>query len=161
MSLQDRLLRATRSRVVGRAAYLALKALGVEFPRSVEWNGPVELAHGAVGLVVHRSTRIGRQVILMPGVVIGRADSWIPPERVAHLGGRVVIGDEVTVGAGAKVLYSSGQELVVAEGTIVGANAVLRESTGPYEIWAGIPARRVGLRESDDTHRREGKGVVR
>jgi serine O-acetyltransferase len=59
------------------------------------------------------------------------------------------------------VLYSSGQELVVAEGTIVGANAVLRESTGPYEIWAGIPARRVGLRERDDTHHREGKGVVR
>ena len=89
--------------------------------------------------------------ILMPGVVIGRADSWIPPDRVAHLGGRVVIGDDVTVGAGAKVLYAAGQELVVAEGTVVGANAVLRESTGPYEIWAGIPARRVGLREREGT----------
>jgi len=53
------------------------------------------------------------------------------------------------VGAGAKVLYEAGQELIVAEGTIVGANAVLRSSTGPYEIWAGIPARRVGLRERD------------
>jgi serine O-acetyltransferase len=149
MSLQDRLLRATRSRVIGRPAYLGLKLLGVEFPRDVEWDGPVELAHGAVGLVVHAATRIGRDVILMPGVVIGRADSWIPPERVAHLGGRVVIGDDVTVGAGAKVLYEAGQELIVAEGTIVGANAVLRSSTGPYEIWAGIPARRVGLRERD------------
>jgi serine O-acetyltransferase len=147
MSLQDRLLRATRSRVVGRAAYLALKALGVEFPRGVVWTGPVELAHGAVGLVVHHATRIGRDVILMPGVVIGRADSWIPPERVAHLGGGVVLGDNVTIGAGAKVLYSAGQELVVADGTIVGANAVLRSSTGPGEIWAGIPASRVGFRD--------------
>ena len=156
MSLQDRLLRATRTPLLGRAAYLALKGLGVEFPRSVEWDGPVELAHGAVGLVVHHSTRIGRNVILMPGVVIGRADSWIPPDQVVRPGGRVVIGDEVTVGAGAKVLYASGQELVVAEGTIVGANAVLRESTRPYEIWAGIPARRVGLRD------REGaEGAVR
>lgn len=156
MSLQDRLLRATRGRLTGRAAYLGLKLLGVEFPRGVEWDGPIELAHGAVGLVVHAATRIGRHVILMPGVVIGRADSWIPPARVAHLGGRVVIGDDVTVGAGAKVLYEAGQELIVAEGTIVGANAVLRSSTGPYEIWAGIPARRVGLRE------REGaEGAVR
>jgi serine O-acetyltransferase len=156
MSVPDRLLRATRRRVIGRAAYLGLKLLGVEFPRDVEWDGPIELAHGAVGLVVHAATRIGRNVILMPGVVIGRADSWIPPARVAHLGGRVVIGDEVTLGAGAKVLYEAGQELIVAEGTIVGANAVLRSSTGPYEIWAGIPARRVGLRE------REGaEGAVR
>jgi serine O-acetyltransferase len=159
MSVQDRLLRATRSRVTGRAAYLALKALGVEFPREVEWEGPLELAHGAVGLVVHRSTRIGRDVILMPGVVIGRADSWIPPDRVAHLGGRVVIGDDVTLGAGAKVLYTAGQELVVADGTVVGANAVLRESTRPSEIWAGIPARRIGLREP--FARREDEGVVR
>jgi serine O-acetyltransferase len=147
MSLQDRLLRATRVPVIGRAAYLGLKLLGVEFPRTVEWDGPIELAHGAVGLVVHGATRIGRDVILMPGVVVGRADSWIPPARVAHLGGRVVIGDDVTLGAGAKVLYEAGQELIVAEGTIVGANAVLRSSTHPYEIWAGIPARRVGLRE--------------
>ncbi len=157
MSVQDRLLRASRSRIAGRAAYLALKALGVEFPREVEWDGPLELAHGAVGLVVHRSTRIGRDVILMPGVVIGRADSWIPPDRVADLGGRVTIGDAVTVGAGAKVLYHSGQELVVAEGTIVGANAVLRESTGPYEIWAGIPARRVGMRDREGARPREGQ----
>lgn len=147
MSLQDRLLRASRMPLIGRAAYLGMKLLGVEFPRSTEIAGPVELAHGAVGLVVHHATRLGSHIILLPGVVIGRADSWIPPEQVAHLGGRVVIGDHVTLGAGAKVLFSAGQELVIAEGTIVGANAVLRESTGPYEIWAGIPARRVGMRE--------------
>jgi serine O-acetyltransferase len=147
MSLQDRLLRASRLPLVGRPAYLALKLLGVEFPREAGVEGPVELAHGAVGLVVHRATRIGSHVVLMPGVVIGRADSWVPPDSVAHLGGRVVIGDHVTLGAGAKVLYESGQELVVAEGTVVGANAVLRTSTGPYEIWAGIPARRVGVRD--------------
>lgn len=150
MSLQDRLLRASRLPVVGRGAYLALKLLGVEFPREARFEGPVELAHGAVGLVVHRATRLGRHVILMPGVVIGRADSWVPPQSVAHLGGRVVVGDHVTLGAGAKVLFEAGQELVIAEGTIVGANAVLRRSTGPYEIWAGIPARRVGTRERTD-----------
>jgi serine O-acetyltransferase len=124
-----------------------LKLLGVEFPREALFEGPVELAHGAVGLDVHRATRLGRHVSLMPGVVIGRSDSWVPPQSVAHLGGRVVVGDHVTLGAGAKVLFEAGQELVIAEGTIVGANAVLRRSTGPYEIWAGIPARRIGVRE--------------
>lgn len=147
MSLQDRLLRASRRPVVGRVAYLALKTLGVEFPREIALHGPVELAHGAVGLVLHRSTVVGSHVTLMPGVLVGRADSWIPPEHVAHRGGRVVIGDGVTLGAGAKVLYRAGQELVVGAGTVVGANAVLRSSTGENEIWAGIPARKVGDRD--------------
>lgn len=31
-------------------------------------------------------------------------------------------------------------------GTVVGANAVLTCSTGPNEIWAGVPARLVGRR---------------
>jgi serine O-acetyltransferase len=144
MSLQDRLVRAFRTPVVGRVAYLWLKSLGVEFPRSVEFGEQLELAHGAVGLVVHSRTRIGSGVTLMPGVVLGRSDSYVAetPEST----GRIVVGDRVTVGAGAKVLFRSGQELVIADGTIVGANAVLLESTGPDEIWAGNPARRVGAR---------------
>jgi serine O-acetyltransferase len=36
--------------------------------------------------------------------------------------------------------------LRVGRGTMVGANAVLLESTGEDEIWAGIPARCVGKR---------------
>ncbi len=144
MSLQDRLVRASRAPVVGRLAYLWLKSLGVEFPQSVQFGDRLELAHGAVGLVVHRRTRIGAGVTLMPGVVFGRSDSYVA--ETAESTGGVVIGDRVTVGAGAKVLFRSGQELVVADGTIVGANAVLLESTGADEIWAGNPAKRVGTR---------------
>ena len=37
--------------------------------------------------------------------------------------------------------------LRVARGTILGANAVLLDSTGEDEIWAGIPARCLGYRQ--------------
>jgi len=37
--------------------------------------------------------------------------------------------------------------LRVGSGTVLGANAVLLQSTGENEIWAGIPARCVGKRE--------------
>lgn len=145
MSLQDRLLVGTRVPGLGRLAYLALKLLGVEFPRSVEWRAPLQLAHGSVGLVVHRATRIGSHVTILPGVVIGMADAHLPAGSLPE-GGRVVIGDHVTIGAGAKILFRAGQQLVVAEGTVIGANAVLLTSTGPGEVWAGLPARRVGVR---------------
>jgi serine O-acetyltransferase len=145
LSLQDRLLIATRVPAIGRLAYLALKLLGVEFPQSVEWTGPIQLAHGSVGLVVHGATAIGARVTLLPGVVIGMRDAHMPAGSIPD-GGRVVIGDDVTLGAGAKVLFRSGEELVIEAGTVVGANAVLLTSTGRGEIWAGIPARRVGVR---------------
>jgi serine O-acetyltransferase len=144
-SLQDHLLDGTRLPGLGRLAYFALKMLGVEFPRSVEWHAPLQLAHGSVGLVVHGATRIGAGVTILPGVVIGMRDAHMPAGSIPA-GGRVVIGDGVTLGAGAKILFRSGEELVVADGTVVGANAVLLESTEPGEIWAGIPARRVGSR---------------
>jgi serine O-acetyltransferase len=147
MSLQDRLLVATRVPVVGKLAYAALKLLGVEFPRSVEWSSPLQLAHGSVGLVVHRATRIGARVTILPGVVIGMADAHMPPGSIPE-GGRVVIGDDVTLGAGAKVLFRGGEELVLGDGTVVGANAVLLNSTAAGEIWAGVPARRVGVRSA-------------
>ena len=47
---------------------------------------------------------------------------------------------------GAKVLAKGG-ELVVGQGTVVGANAVLLTSTGEGEVWVGIPARCTGRRQ--------------
>ena len=38
-------------------------------------------------------------------------------------------------------------KLVVGKGTIIGANAVLTQSTGENEIWAGIPAKLIGKRQ--------------
>ena len=56
------------------------------------------------------------------------------------------VEDDVILGTGAKVLCSEGV-LRVGKRTIVGANAVLLQSTGENEIWAGIPAKCIGRRE--------------
>jgi serine O-acetyltransferase len=58
----------------------------------------------------------------------------------------VVIEDGAVLCSGARVVCKTGV-LTVGRGTIVGANAVLTQSTGPNEIWAGVPARRVGFRQ--------------
>ncbi len=38
------------------------------------------------------------------------------------------------------------RDLTIGAGTVIGANAVLTSSTGPGEIWAGSPARKVADR---------------
>lgn len=130
--------------VAGYLAYYLLKMLGVEFPRSVKLGRDFELAHGGVGVVIHSKASIADRVKIYPGVTLGRADIYLPAEKSAYEG--IIIEDDVILAPGAKVLCKQGV-LVVARGTVVGANAVLLQSTGCGEIWAGVPARRIGLRE--------------
>lgn len=129
--------------LVGKLAYYALKLLGVEIPRSVKVGHNLELAHGGFGVVIHPHTEIGEGVKIYPGVGLGRADIHIPITD-SHFEG-ILIEDDVILATGAKVLCKKGI-LRVGRGTMVGANAVLLESTGENEIWAGVPARRVGKR---------------
>lgn len=58
---------------------------------------------------------------------------------------RVVVEDNAVLCAGATVICKMGT-LTIANGTVVGANSVLTQSTEPNEIWAGVPARLVGKR---------------
>lgn len=79
------------------------------------------------------------------GVTVGRANVWEPPNPELRWGS-CEIEDDVVLCAGAVVLIHDGQRTRVGQGTVLGANAVLTESTGEWEIWAGSPARKVGDR---------------
>ena len=138
------LVYARNNRLLGGLAYYLLKILGVEIPRSVSIGGNFELAHGGVGVVIHSNSRIGDRVKIYPGVTLGRADVHHPAAQSGFEG--IEIEDEVIIGPGAKVLCKEGI-LIVKRGSIVGANAVLLNSTQEREIWAGVPARRIGFRE--------------
>jgi serine O-acetyltransferase len=143
MSFYEFLVYARR-RFWGRLAYAALKLLGVEIPLSVQVGNDFLLHHGGMGVVIHPKTVIGNRVGIYPGVTLGRADVYRPAAESAFEG--IVVEDDVILGAGAKVLGSKGI-LRIGRGAVVGANAVLTHSIAAGEIWAGIPARKVGTRE--------------
>lgn len=142
--LPTNLVYARQWPLLGPVAYYVLKMLGVEIPRQVPIGQGFELAHGGVGVVIHSRAVVGNRVKVYPGVTLGRADIHLPMERSAFEG--IVIEDDVILSPGAKVLCKEGV-LRVARGTLVGANAVLLQSTGEGEIWAGVPARCIGKRE--------------
>ena len=133
----------SKKSLIGKLAYLGLKILGVELPRPVPIGADLEIAHGGFGIVIHSKAQIGNRVKIYPGVTLGRADIYKPaPEsRFEH----IIIEDDVILSPGCKVLCKEGT-LRVGRGTVVGANAVLLQSTGEWEIWAGIPAQKVGKR---------------
>ena len=137
------LLYARKWPLVGKLAYFILKLLGAEVPLSVKIGPNCLLLHGGFGVVIHPKSEIEENVRIYPGVTLGRADIHIPAEKSKFEG--IHIGKGAILASGARILCKEGT-LSVGNGSVIGANAVLLESTGENEIWAGIPARCIGTR---------------
>lgn len=54
----------------------------------------------------------------------------------------IIIGCDVWIGAGAKILRGSN----VGDGAIVGAQALVKGDIDPYSVYVGVPAKKVGSR---------------
>jgi len=141
-----RLVKARSIPLIGGLAYYLLKLMGVEIPRPVKIGDDFELAHGGFGVVIHPSTSIGKGVKIYPGVTLGRADIFRPATQSLFEG--IVVEDNAILCPGAKILCKEGV-LRVGKGSVIGANAVLLESTGENEIWAGVPAKCIGERDGE------------
>lgn len=147
-------LAGRRKPIIGRLIHRLLQIYGLVIPDEVEIGNDFHLQYRGMGTVVHPAVTIGDRVAIYHQVTIGQADGWLPwwdPEEAApdcfHSAmERVIIGDDVILFPGAKILGGPGIT-TVGTGTIVGANAVLTRSTGEWEIWAGVPARRIGERD--------------
>lgn len=122
-----------------KIGFIVLKILGAEIPLQVEIGRNLFIPH-IYAIVIHPETKIGNNVCIHQGVTIGRRDDYVRFEDSEFKG--IIIEDNVYIGAGAKIICEKGT-LVVRNGTKIGANAVLLNSTGNNETWVGIPARKI------------------
>lgn len=143
-SPQEHLVEMMRRPATRLLAYKALKLLGVEIPPRVSIGKGLRLPHGAVGVVIAEATVIGDNVKIFQGVTLGFADEYLRQDQLPEDIGRIVVEDDVVIGAGAKVMLKSGQTLVIGRGAVIGANAVVLKSVPAGEVWAGVPGRKVG-----------------
>ena len=61
--------------------------------------------------------------------------------------GDIVIGNDVWIGERATILSG----LTIGDGAVIGGGSVVTKNVGPYEIWAGNPARFIRKRFTDET----------
>lgn len=57
-----------------------------------------------------------------------------------------MIGNDVWIAAGAQVLRG----VKVGDGAVLGGGTIVTKDVPPYEIWAGVPARKIGQRFPDE-----------
>ena len=101
--------------------------------RGAEFGPGFVLIH-STGVVINGSVRGGRNVYIEHQVTIGAERRNSP-----------VIGNDVFIGAGAKVIGS----VTVGDGARVGANAVVVHDVPPHSTVVGIPARVVRQRNAN------------
>ena len=93
--------------------------------------------HG-MGIVIGETTEIGDGVMLYHGVTLG---GQVLTQTKRH----PTIEDNVTIGAGAKVLGP----ITIGEGSAIGANAVVTKDVPADHIATGIPAKNRPRRQSE------------
>jgi len=111
----------------GGIAYLSRAVTGVEIHPAAKIGPEFFIDHGS-GVVIGETAEIGRRVTLYQGVTLG-GTGFQPGKR------HPTLGDNVTVGSGAKLLGP----IAVGDGAKVGANTVVVEDVPPSSTVVGNP----------------------
>ena len=83
---------------------------------------------------------IGSNVFIAPNVIISPVTHPLQAENRRNLiGGKIVIEDDVWIGAGAVILPG----VRLARGAVVAAGAVVKSDVREYEVVGGIPAKHI------------------
>ena len=108
-------------------AEIIRKLTGVEIHPGATLGNGVFIDH-ATGVVIGETTEIGNNVTIYQGVTLGGTNL----DRVKR---HPTIGDNVTIGAGAKVLGA----ITIGAGSQIGANSVVIKTVPPDSIVVGVP----------------------
>lgn len=138
------LIKFRKNKLLNKIIHTLLLKKGLEIPSSVIIGENCDFPHNSVGTVIHPDTVIKDNVKIYQNVTIGRADIY--EDYKSSKVKKIIIEEGAIICAGAKIL-SKQEELVIGKNSIIGANAVLLNSTGENEIWAGVPAKKVGMRK--------------
>lgn len=129
MTIQNKFLRAPFS-IIYRFLYRRARNIyGIELPYSVKLGRRVTIEHQG-GIVVHGNSEIGDGCIIRQGVTLGNKsldDPYAAP----------VLGENVNVGAGAKILG----KVSLGSNCSIGANAVVLIDVPADALAAGVPAK--------------------
>ncbi len=104
---------------------------GIEVSPRVKIEGGLFLPH-TVGTVIGAAS-IGNNCTIMQGVTLGAVDS----DLSFTVTKRPIIGNEVVIGSGAKILGG----ITVGDYAKIGANAVVLCDVPAYSVAVGVPAR--------------------
>jgi serine O-acetyltransferase len=91
------------------------------------------------GIFIAPDAKLGSNVTIMPFATIGRNELLDTSYETIY------IGDDVYIGAGARILSNG---LTIGEGAIIGPNALVVKDVPPHAVMMGVPARNIRRRKA-------------
>ena len=132
-------------KIVGRLLktvnFFMFKAI---LPPQAEIHPDIALEHYGMGIVIHPNVVIGRRVKIYHNVTLA-AETWIGSPY------KIVIGDDVVIGAGAIVIARSDTGLTIGNNARIGAGAVVTKDVPENATVVGSAARVIAIREPIDS----------
>jgi len=117
------------------------------------YGGTIKIGHSCfvnsfTTMYGHGDLTIGNGVLIGPQVTIipanyGFKERDVPFRLQSPSMKGITIGDNVWIGAGVTIVDGC----TIGTGSIVGAGAVVTKNVEPYAIVAGVPAKKIGIRE--------------
>ena len=109
-------------------------SMGTDIGFGAKFETPPHLQHGLNGIIVSHYAHVGKNCWIAQQVTIGQAiDKNVAP----------VIGDNVIIGAGAKILG----EIRIGNNVVIGANAVVTTDVPDNCVVGGVPAKVIKYKE--------------
>lgn len=102
--------------------------------------------------IIYPKTQIGKYTLIANDVFIIGGDHNIKrvgvplPFSGREINQDTIIGNDVWIGARCTILCG----IRIGNGAIVATGSVVTKNIPPYEIWAGIPAKKIGMRFSEE-----------
>ncbi|WP_214760039.1 DapH/DapD/GlmU-related protein [Exiguobacterium sp. s146] len=109
-----------------------------DIPPTSEIHPTTKLGHNGLGLVIHPNSAIGENSVIMQQVTIGGNHGKMRVQDGREFG-HPIIGKNVFVGAGAKIVGP----IFIGDNVIIGANSVVTKDCISNGVYAGIPAKRL------------------
>ena len=120
------------------SAHIARFLTGIEIHPGAIIGRRFFIDHG-MGIVIGETSEIGENCSIYHGVTLG-GTTWQKGKR------HPTLGDNVVIGAGAKVLGP----ITIGEGSRVGCNAVVVNDTPPCSTVVGVPGHVIVKRDDED-----------
>ena len=123
---------------------LARFITGIEIHPAAKIGKNLFIDHG-MGVVIGETSDIGDNVTIYHMVTLGGIAPSINSNDQRNMKRHPTIKEDVVIGSGAQVLGP----VVVGKGARIGANAVITKDVSENAVMVGIPARSVGIADSE------------
>lgn len=128
MRIRTRLLRAPLSFLYRRLFIRVRNRYGIEIPFTAQLGRRVTIEHSH-SIVIHGNSVIGNDCFIRQGCTLGNKSLHAPFDAPS-------LGDRVNVGAGAKLLG----KVIVGDDATIGANSVVVKDVPAGAVAMGVPA---------------------